>query len=65
LSNTVLAPSFFLKEQKVEATIVMGKDRNHGTIMMKMAAEDDPTTQTVLVFIDKHSNLKLTAKASK
>ena len=54
-----------LKEKKVEATIVVGKDRNHGTIMMKMAAEDDPATQSVLEFIAKHSNLKLTAKESK
>jgi acetyl esterase/lipase len=54
-----------LKEQRIEATIVMGKDRNHGSIMMKMAAEDDPATQAVLEFIAKHSNLKLTAKESK
>jgi acetyl esterase/lipase len=57
------APS--LKEHKVPADIVMGKDRNHGTIMMKMAAEDDPATQAVLAFIAKNSNLKLTAKESK
>ena len=43
----------------------MGKDRNHGTIMMKMAAEDDPATQAVLEFIARHSNLKLTAKEAK
>ncbi|HEX5271389.1 MAG TPA: hypothetical protein VFW33_12910, partial [Gemmataceae bacterium] len=54
-----------LKEKKVEATILMGKDRNHGTIMTKMAAEDDPATQAALEFIAKHSSLKLTAKASK
>ena len=54
-----------LKEKKVEATILMGKDRNHGTIMMKMAAEDDPATQAVLEFIARHSNLKLTPKESK
>jgi acetyl esterase/lipase len=54
-----------LKEKKVETTIVMGKDRNHGSIMMKMAAEDDPATQAVLEFIAGHSNLKLTAKESK
>jgi acetyl esterase/lipase len=54
-----------LKEQKVEATIVVGKDRNHGTIMMKMAAEDDPATQAVLEFIAKRSNLTLTPKESK
>jgi acetyl esterase/lipase len=54
-----------LKEKKVEATIVMGKDRNHGSIMMKMAAEDDPAAQAVLEFIAKHSNLKLTPKESK
>jgi arylformamidase len=54
-----------LKEKKVEATLVKEKDRNHGTIMMKMVAEDDPATQAVLEFIAKHSNLKLTPKASK
>jgi acetyl esterase/lipase len=54
-----------LKEQKVEATLVKGKDRNHGSIMMKMAAEDDPATQAVLEFIAKHSKLKLTPKESK
>ena len=54
-----------LKEKKVEATVVVGKDRNHGTIMMKMAAEDDPATQAVLEFIAKHSNLKLTPKEAK
>ncbi len=54
-----------LKEKKVEATLVKEKNRNHGTIMMKMAAEDDPATQAVLEFIAKHSNLKLTPEASK
>jgi acetyl esterase/lipase len=54
-----------LKQNHVEATHVMGKDRNHGTIMMKMSAEDDPATQVVLEFIAKHSNLKLTPKESK
>ena len=54
-----------LKEKKVEAAILMGKDRTHGTIMMKMADEDDPATQAVLEFIAKHSKLKLTAKEAK
>jgi acetyl esterase/lipase len=54
-----------LKEHKVEANIVVGKDRNHGSIMMRMAAEDDPATQAVLEFIAKHSGLKLTTKESK
>ena len=54
-----------LKEKKVEATLLMQKDRDHGSIMMKMSAEDDPATQAVLEFIAKHSNLKLTAKESK
>ncbi len=54
-----------LKEKKVEATIVKGKDRNHGTIVMKMSAEDDPATQAVLEFIARHSNLKLTPKEAK
>jgi arylformamidase len=51
-----------LKAHKVEAEIVMGKDRNHGSIMMSMASEDDPATQAVLAFIAKKSNLKLTSK---
>jgi acetyl esterase/lipase len=54
-----------LKEAKVEATILCGKDRNHGTIMMRMAAEGDPATQAVLAFIAQHSTLKLTPKESK
>jgi acetyl esterase/lipase len=54
-----------LKKQKVETTIVMGKDRNHGSIMMRMTAEDDPATQAVLEFIAKHSKLKLTPKEPK
>ncbi len=54
-----------LKDKKVEATIHKGKDRNHGTIMMRMAAEDDPATQAILEFIARHSNLKLTTKATK
>ncbi len=54
-----------LKEHKVEATVVVGKDRNHGSIMMRMASESDPATQAVLAFIAKHSNLKLTAKDAK
>jgi hypothetical protein len=43
----------------------MGKDRNHGSIMMQMADADDPATQAVLEFIAKYSNLKLTPKESK
>jgi acetyl esterase/lipase len=54
-----------LKDHKVEATIIKGKDRNHGSIMMKMSAEDDPATQAVLEFVAKHSNLKLVSKESK
>jgi acetyl esterase/lipase len=54
-----------LKEKKVEAALVMGKDRSHGSVMMKMAAEDDPATQAVLEFIAKHSSLKLAPKESK
>ena len=53
-----------LKEKKVEATLVRGKDRNHGSVMMRMAAEDDPATQAVLDFIARHSSLKLSPKGS-
>ena len=54
-----------LRGQKVEATVVVGEDRNHGSIMMRMAAEADPGTQAVLGFIARHSNLKLTPKGPK
>jgi acetyl esterase/lipase len=54
-----------LKKHKVETITYMGKDRNHGSIMMKMVAEDDPATQAILEFIAKHSNLKLKPKESK
>ena len=54
-----------LKEHKVEVSVVVGKDRNHGSIMMRMAAESDPATQAVLEFIARHSNLKLTAKEAR
>jgi acetyl esterase/lipase len=54
-----------LKGHKVEATVVVGKDRNHGSIMMRMGADSDPATQAVLEFIAKHSNLKLTPKEAK
>jgi acetyl esterase/lipase len=54
-----------MREKKVEAAVVVGKDRNHGSIMMRMAAEDDPATQAILEFIARHSNLKLTPKEPK
>ncbi len=54
-----------LKQQNVEVTILQGKDRNHGSIMMRMAAETDPATQAVLEFIARHSTLKLTPKELK
>jgi acetyl esterase/lipase len=54
-----------LKGHMVEATVVVGKDRNHGSIMMRMGADSDPATQAVLEFIAKHSNLKLTPKGPK
>jgi hypothetical protein len=43
----------------------VGKDRNHGSIMMRMAADSDPATQAVLAFIAKHSDLTLTPKKAK
>ena len=54
-----------LKEKKVEATIAMQKDRNHGSVMMKMSAEDDPATQAILEFIARHSDLRLTPTKAK
>jgi hypothetical protein len=45
-----------------EAKVVMIKDRDHGSILFRMARADDPATQLVFEFISKHSGLKLTAK---
>jgi acetyl esterase/lipase/peroxiredoxin len=55
-----------LKEQKVESSLVVMKDRNHIDSIMKLAArEDDPATQEVLQFIAKHSGMKLKPRDEK
>jgi acetyl esterase/lipase len=51
-----------MTDAKNEATSMIVKDRDHGTVMGKMANEDDPATQALLVFISRHSGLKLTTK---
>jgi acetyl esterase/lipase len=52
-----------MTKAKNEATSLTVADRNHGSVMGKMSNEDDPATQALLVFISKHSGLKLTTKA--
>jgi hypothetical protein len=37
-------------------------DRDHISIIVRMVSETDPTTQAVLLFIARHSELKLTEK---
>jgi acetyl esterase/lipase len=55
-----------LKKAKVDATVVMIKDRDHGTIVRKMTdGEADPCAQAMLAFIAKHSTFKLTPKEPK
>jgi enterochelin esterase family protein len=48
-----------LKEKNVEGILIQEKDRDQGSIMMRMASEEDPATQAVLEFIGRHSNLRL------
>lgn len=54
-----------LKEAKVDADLLKMKDRDHITIIRNVANEDDPTTQAILGFIAKHSDLKLQPKETK
>jgi acetyl esterase/lipase len=54
-----------LKGCKCEATMLEVKERNHITIIVRMAGEGDPTTQAMLEFIAKHSGLKLMVKEEK
>ncbi len=52
-----------LKEKNIPVECKEIKDRNHVTIMFKlMMSEADPTTQELLEFIAKYSELKLTLK---
>jgi acetyl esterase/lipase len=55
-----------LKKEKVEAGLVVMKDRNHIDSIMRLSAnEDDPATQTMLQFVAKHSGLKLKPRDEK
>jgi acetyl esterase/lipase len=47
-----------LQEAKVDATVKMIKDRDHGSIMSRAAKEDDELTLALLAFIHKQSGLK-------
>ena len=51
-----------LTKAKSTAECIKAADRNHGTIAASLANEDDPTTQAMLKFIARYSNLKLTPK---
>ncbi|HXG09116.1 MAG TPA: alpha/beta hydrolase [Gemmataceae bacterium] len=45
-----------------EANTLKIKDRDHISIIVQVQKEDDPTTQAILDFIARHSELKLTPK---
>jgi acetyl esterase/lipase len=48
-----------IKNGKGEAATLMVRDRTHGSIVGKMVQQDDPALQAVLVFVARHSSLKL------
>jgi len=55
-----------LQKCKCEASAMCMKERDHISIIRQAASsEADPTTQAMLVFIAKHSGLKLTARETK
>jgi acetyl esterase/lipase len=55
-----------LKDKKIEAETKEIDDRNHVTIVLwLMLSEADPTTQAMLQFIAKHSDLKLKQREEK
>jgi acetyl esterase/lipase len=54
-----------LQQAKCESECRMIKERDHGTIMRNIANVDDPTTQAILEFLAKHTDLKLKTKAAK
>ena len=47
---------------KNEAECVVVPDRTHGSIMTRIADQEDPVTQRVLRFVAKHSTLELRPK---
>jgi hypothetical protein len=54
-----------LRQAKCESECRMMKGRDHGTIMRNVANEDDPTTQAILEFLAKHTDLELKTKGAK
>jgi acetyl esterase/lipase len=48
-----------LGKAECKAEVLTVKDRNHGSVMFRMANQDDPGTQAVLAFIARHAHLKL------
>jgi acetyl esterase/lipase len=48
-----------LEKGRCTATVINVKDRDHGSIVRQMTNQADPTTQAVLTFIARYSNLKL------
>ena len=47
-----------LKKAKVETTVEMIKDRDHGSIQRKIAEPDDPATKLIVAFIRKQTATK-------
>jgi hypothetical protein len=54
-----------LQQTNCESECRMIKERDHGTIMRNVANEDDPTTQAMLDFLAKHTDLKLKTKETR
>jgi acetyl esterase/lipase len=55
-----------LQKAKCEAEVVKVKDRDHISIMRKLATDQaDPATQVMLKFVAKHSGLVLSPRATK
>jgi arylformamidase len=51
-----------LKKNKVEASSLEIKDRDHGSLVGKMANEEDPAAQAILAFLARHGELQLHPK---
>jgi hypothetical protein len=54
-----------LKKNDNEAKALEIKDRDHVSIIVNMAHEDDPATQALIQFIAAHSGLKLPSKENR
>ena len=48
-----------LQKARVESSSLAVKDRDHGTIVRNIPNDNDPTTQAILVFVARHSGLKI------